>query len=546
MRIAMETVFYDPMFQTLIDTLHNSKVNGDFESMREYATILEEKSKLMGNSYSEVLAYYFHATCKLAYNNVMETLRYCLMGKELSKEKEYYDIYIRLCMVEATAYIYLNERTSAIEFLLDGYHLSLKYNYMGLHAQILNNIGSVFFDLGKYDISLEYYLKSYQVEVEHEVNRGSLAQAILNINIVNAYVRLKKYNKALEWEKAHLLKEDVRKIPLVYYTLLGNHVLIELGSNTKETLQPDTKENIEERVKEILNYLGKMPLDSYFAGFIFEIIEVCFSIEYYSLAKVIIEQTEDALNQFKGYEFKERLINYKIRLWEVLEERQALCESLLAFRQVVYDGKKAKLKNESIGILSKIHLKEMEDERRQMEKKNEELREKNKLDSFTGVYNKVAFEQKVKECLEADKDNVLQDALIIIDIDNFKSINDVYGHAVGDVVIKQFAQLLKDTIRNTDFIGRIGGDEFSVVMTKLFSKESVENWCRYFMKGLNNLRFEELEKISITASIGITLMNHDDDYIAVFEKADKAMYQSKKAGKNSYAIYGEETVFTAN
>ena len=546
MRIAMETVFYDPMFQTLIDTLHNSKVKGDFESMREYATILEEKSKLMGNSYSEVLAYYFHATCQLAYNNVMETLRYCLMGKELSKEKEYYDIYIRLCMVEATAYIYLNERTSAIEFLLEGYHLSLKYNYMGLHAQILNNIGSVFFDLGKYDISLEYYLKSYQVEVEHEVNRGSLAQAILNINIVNAYVRLKKYNKALEWEKAHLLKEDFRKIPLVYYTLLGNHVLIELGSNTKETLQPDTKENIEERVKEILNYLGKMPLDSYFAGFIFEIIEVCFSIEYYSLAKVIIEQTEDALNQFKGYEFKERLINYKIRLWEVLEERQALCESLLAFRQVVYDGKKAKLKNESIGILSKIHLKEMEDERRQMEKKNEELREKNKLDSFTGVYNKVAFEQKVKECLEADKDNVLQDALIIIDIDNFKSINDVYGHAVGDVVIKQFAQLLKDTIRNTDFIGRIGGDEFSVVMTKLFSKESVENWCRYFMKGLNNLRFEELEKISITASIGITLMNHDDDYIAVFEKADKAMYQSKKAGKNSYAIYGEETVFTAN
>lgn len=527
----MKKTFSDPIFQELIDSIQEERIKGNYEKVKERATLLEKEAIKMGNKHSEALAYYFYAVCELFYNKPMETIQYCLKGKEICIKEEYYHLYVRICMTEGTAYISLNERASAIERLLDGYYLSLKHSLLDVHAQVLNNIGSVFFDLGRYEIALDYYLKSYKIE--QEVNdTPRMGQLILYLNIVNTYIRQKEFEEAIAWENKYLSNEEERKIPLVKYSMLGNYILMKYKT--------DTEEAMEEKVNEFLEYIQSTNLDSYFMNIVFEIIECCFDIKNFKLAKKIINIIELSMNDFKGYEYKERLLHTKTRLWEYLGEEEALYSDLLEYKEVVHKGRVVKNENECIGILSKIQLKEIEQERMQIELKNEELRQQSQLDSFTGVLNKVAFEEKVKHRLENNIEGLEHDVLIIIDIDNFKTINDVYGHAVGDIVIKKFAQLLKEYVRDIDFIGRIGGDEFAVLMTEVYSKQSAVNWGDFFMKALNNLQLEGLEHVDITVSMGAVVVENETDYASIFEKADKAMYVAKAKGKNAYEVYEED------
>lgn len=170
------------------------------------------------------------------------------------------------------------------------------------------------------------------------------------------------------------------------------------------------------------------------------------------------------------------------------------------------------------------------------EKKEKEfLLEKSQKDSLTGIFNRCTCEEEIKSYLKNNEGSV-SGALMIIDLDYFKSINDCFGHKKGDDVLKDLALTLKMIFRQTDVIGRWGGDEFIVFMKNTRDRKIVSEkasiLCRIMDK---TVEFQE-DVLPISVSVGIAMINDDEIFSDLFQKADEALYEVKKNGKNNYKL----------
>lgn len=153
------------------------------------------------------------------------------------------------------------------------------------------------------------------------------------------------------------------------------------------------------------------------------------------------------------------------------------------------------------------------------------LRHKADHDDMTGLINKGAFKQISEQYIGKD----VAIALLIIDIDKFKTVNDTYGHAIGDEIIKSVAVMLSNSFRSSDYVARIGGDEFSVIMNDV-TKESTES-IQHIIENLNNALQNpkrELPKASCSVGAAFSECGYSND---LFNNADKALYITKKNGR---------------
>lgn len=160
------------------------------------------------------------------------------------------------------------------------------------------------------------------------------------------------------------------------------------------------------------------------------------------------------------------------------------------------------------------------------------FREKSELvnelqtDNLTGVYRKKYFIEEISKWIN----NNLLFYLAVIDLDNFKQINDNYGHLVGDAVLKQFSQILKDVCKESDLLARWGGDEFLFAF-EAQDKQSAIKRIKSLQGLINNFKFRYGQDVS--ASFGITYRNLDDrDINIIISSADKALYDAKRSGKD--------------
>lgn len=170
-------------------------------------------------------------------------------------------------------------------------------------------------------------------------------------------------------------------------------------------------------------------------------------------------------------------------------------------------------------------------------KEKENLQMKTELDLMTGLYNKVTAEKLITSILS---DNHKINAMMIIDIDNFKQVNDSEGHLVGDHTIRIIADLISGHFRKSDIVGRIGGDEFIVFMVDIPSKELA---CQKANDLARLLRYKPNITLPANVSISIGLIitkEHPYPYDKLFEKADQALYYAKRSGKGQYVEYGKE------
>lgn len=170
------------------------------------------------------------------------------------------------------------------------------------------------------------------------------------------------------------------------------------------------------------------------------------------------------------------------------------------------------------------------------EKRHEILMtEKMQRDSLSGLYNKAATQELTRRILLK---NIEQSyAFFILDIDNFKTVNDTCGHAVGDQVITDFAKKIKQQFREGDIVGRIGGDEFAVFVP-VSSKEWAEMKAKMLSQSLQYNFSDGLKSCCISASIGVAISPEaGTTFEMLYQNADTALYQTKEKGKNGYSIY---------
>lgn len=158
-------------------------------------------------------------------------------------------------------------------------------------------------------------------------------------------------------------------------------------------------------------------------------------------------------------------------------------------------------------------------------------------DALTGLYNKENT-QKAIDAILRKKEAGASHGFLIMDMDHFKEINDNYGHIAGDKALKAFGELLQKQFREQDVVGRIGGDEFVVLLSDVGSRENMEGRVQDLQDKVKVIQIEELGEKRLTFSAGISFAPEDGtSFMELYRKADNALYQSKRAGRDGYHIY---------
>ena len=168
-----------------------------------------------------------------------------------------------------------------------------------------------------------------------------------------------------------------------------------------------------------------------------------------------------------------------------------------------------------------------------------ELERRTQRDSLTDLLNKTAFREKICAAMPVKPQHDKTDALLFLDLDNFKLINDTFGHVKGDAALVAASEALKRVFRNADAVGRFGGDEFCVFVRDI-TREALEERAAALLSELHTFVEQDGQRVEITTSIGIYLFDGTEtSYDVALHRADNAQYQAKQAGKNCYRFYDE-------
>lgn len=208
----------------------------------------------------------------------------------------------------------------------------------------------------------------------------------------------------------------------------------------------------------------------------------------------------------------------------------------------VFYGENGDVKSVSGTVLDVTELKRAQDKILQLAR----------FDSLTGLANRSVFRERVEIAMDRAKRNRKLGAVLFLDLDNFKRINDTFGHSIGDQLLQEIAKRLNDVFRTEDttfnsdctpeqdnhLIARLGGDEFTVLLTEIEQIKDAENIAKQILDAIGLCINLSGYEVVVTPSIGIAIFpHHGDDVDSLLKNVDAAMYYVKHAGKNGYELF---------
>ncbi len=160
-------------------------------------------------------------------------------------------------------------------------------------------------------------------------------------------------------------------------------------------------------------------------------------------------------------------------------------------------------------------------------------------DGLTGLPNRMALKERLTQAIGMAKRHRKQIALLFLDLDHFKEINDTYGHSVGDQLLKDVSEKIVSCVRATDTVSRHGGDEFVVLLTEIEERQDASQIAEKLLAKFSTPIIVEDHKIQLTMSIGISVYPENGiDADSLMQSSDTAMYTIKESGRNSYRFSG--------
>ncbi len=250
--------------------------------------------------------------------------------------------------------------------------------------------------------------------------------------------------------------------------------------------------------------------------------------------KKIIELLLDGMNQLIGENRDYNSIVYESSLRvekiselnDIRKIKESLTQEVAQIKQVI--RQKQTKDDRRIEVLSR----EVTDLRNNLEK----AQKASLTDPLTGAYNRLALDTHLNRLLERFTVTGESFSLLMCDLDNFKGINDSFGHPIGDRVLKAFVLECQNYFRQDDFVGRYGGEEFAVVLPHASNRDAMkraEALCKIVSGKQYLINSDQPDKkLTFTASIGVATLRSGDTMESLIERADKALYQAKKEGKN--------------
>lgn len=159
-------------------------------------------------------------------------------------------------------------------------------------------------------------------------------------------------------------------------------------------------------------------------------------------------------------------------------------------------------------------------------------------DTLTNLFNRRRFNEELESRLTQSNRYGAHGALLFIDLDNFKNVNDTYGHQTGDELLVNISTVLKQRLRKSDVLGRLGGDEFAVLLSNVNGEQAVTIAKQMVETVSQNGKYTKNNYTNVTASIGVALFpGHSKDLDGLIACADHAMYRAKEGGRNRFCMY---------
>lgn len=177
---------------------------------------------------------------------------------------------------------------------------------------------------------------------------------------------------------------------------------------------------------------------------------------------------------------------------------------------------------------------------RELSRLNHRLNDAVSVDHLTRILNRGAFADAAKSAIKllgrGGRSDSTSNVFIVIDIDHFKKVNDQYGHPVGDRALKDVAQAFKRAVRDHDMVGRLGGEEFGILLTHV-GREDAHFIVERIRKGVSSIgMMHDNKSIDLTVSIGGIIFSGDMDYNSLYKAADSYLYEAKKSGRNTSVL----------
>ncbi|WP_169449426.1 GGDEF domain-containing protein [Marinimicrobium agarilyticum] len=179
-------------------------------------------------------------------------------------------------------------------------------------------------------------------------------------------------------------------------------------------------------------------------------------------------------------------------------------------------------------LLERRRAEKVAERNRELRQESQQYRELSEHDQLTGLLNRHGITREIEKFFALPENTI---ALLVIDIDHFKSVNDTHGHDIGDRILRQMGEVLSDSVRQSDRLARWGGEEFVLLLPE--SDGGVAQMvAEKLRQRVADTRFEALPEHSVTISIGVGVRQSGEDYHALFRRVDTALYRAKDGGRN--------------
>ena len=496
------------------------------EEILQKASRLLEIAQLHQDSYYIAAALYFQAYYEFSRGNYKECLQHCFQSEEYCEKNEYLKILAYIHNLQGIVYSDLGDFLTSLHFLLKAYYLTMDHPEFEYHYAIINNLGTLFHDIDCEQRGIEYFIRAFQerrkMHLEFSLNDG-----IILTNILMVYMKMNRAAEAAPWYETFLR-----------YFKDNDHVVLTENRIMISIFELWHRKDIAKLKQRLYDFLEAAPHTSDYKNTVrnyMDCIHICISLKLKDQAYLLYRNLEKMESHHPNSINSARLADIKVELAMQFCSKEELFLHLLEAYRLNRKAREQEKRNNLQSMMNKMDLENALYEQHIILQRNEELLRSNKLDPFTEVLNKTAFRNHVLEAIRGKRADE-KGTFFILDIDNFKIINDTCGHLVGDQVIMKVAANLQNNLREEDLVGRIGGDEFCMYLNHISCIEDIEKNALRIIDNIRNLNISKLQK-QLTVSMGICIVDTEKDFEDIFMKADHALYEAKANGRYQFVVY---------
>lgn len=508
--------------QKIAEEIEKFRLSRDLEAIFLLAQQLKEIAEKDHNDYYMTIACYHIANYYFNCGNYQNSLSFAIEGVTFGKIISEHFFLIQLYNLIGMVYGTVGDEINSVQYMLKAYYEAKANKIVRYTFNITNNLGVLFYDLEYYDIAYEYFLESFKERGIRDTKSVNRNDGYNLINLLGCSLHLRKLDEYERW-KGYL---NVYREQFTDYTVENDYYLYQIY----EAYYNRDYQSMMNCIYDFLNY-GSLDADQLHTyKNMAQIFRLSVDAGFESISHVLLEQLNIYIKKYPEYKRTSRLLEYYIQ-YSIRFADDQLKDALLSYYQAKKKEDevwKAEMKST---LMTNINMEKIVYEQKIILQTNEKLRKNMELEEFTRVLNKNAFTNYVKAELDMMHLNQYM-ALFIIDIDKFKIINDTMGHYYGDQVLIQIVEAIKKNLRENDYVGRIGGDEFSVFMKNILSMEYLNEKTDNIMKSIQSIAGE----CQVSASVGISVISQKVSFERLFKSADEAMYEAKNVGGNRYCL----------